>query len=119
MTFKPKKDDHQKFVTCKGRNEALDEPVIREVVLNVLCKFICHGAYSQITDIVMLYQSSSFFGTGTLELQFTGVTVVQKVKKAVFQDHVGLEFFFYKNCLPLTLQIFTVFGVYAVVVCKL
>ena len=45
MTFKPTKDDHQKFVTCKGRNEALDEPVIREVVLNVLCKFICHGAY--------------------------------------------------------------------------
>lgn len=55
MTFKAKKDDHQKFVTCKGRNEALDEPVIREVVLNVLCKFICHGAYSQITDSVSFY----------------------------------------------------------------
>lgn len=38
MTFKAKKDDHQKFVTCKGRNDALDEPVIREVVLNVLSK---------------------------------------------------------------------------------
>ena len=59
------------------------------------------------------------FGTVVLDLQFTGLTVVQKFECQWVKNHVDFGLFFHKNCLPLRRQMFTVCRVYAVVVCKL